>query len=142
VKGKLESFEREFMAMEEELDPSLENDDQRPLNIRDRGSRWIIGLPILLVGGILLVQNLAGRQIDRWWFILLIIPSIGAFMTAWSRYRAFGRSQRNAVVRPVVIGLIFLLATVILLFDLSGQMILPLILILVGLIAFVSILLR
>jgi hypothetical protein len=128
--------------MVEEIDPSLESDGQSPLNITDRGSRWIVGLAILLMGGILLVQNLAGWQIDRWWFILLIIPSIGAFMTAWRRYHAFGKSQRSAVIRPVVIGLIFLIATVILLFNLSGQMILPLVLILVGLIAFVSVLLR
>ena len=124
------------------MDPSMESNDQGPPNSTDRGSRWIIGLAILLMGGILLVQNLAGWQIDRWWFILLIIPSIGAFMTAWRRYQAFDKSRRSAVIRPTVIGFIFLIATVILLFNLSGQMILPLVLILVGLIAFVSILLR
>jgi hypothetical protein len=128
--------------MGEESAPIEKTSDQRANKALDRGSRWIIGLAILLMGGILLVQNLAGWQIDRWWFILLIIPSIGAFMTAWRRYHAFGKSQRSAVIRPVVIGLIFLIATVILLFNLSGQMILPLVLILVGLIAFVSVLLR
>jgi hypothetical protein len=128
--------------MDEEMDPSVESDGQSPLNITDRGSRWIIGLAILLIGGILLIQNLAGWQIDRWWFILLIIPSLGALMTAWRRYHAFGNSQRTAVIRPAAIGFLFLLATVILLFNLSGQMILPLVLILVGLIAFVSVLLR
>jgi hypothetical protein len=128
--------------MGEESAPIEKTSDQRASKALDRGSRWIIGLAILLMGGILLVQNLAGWQIDRWWFILLIIPSIGAFMTAWRRYHAFGKSQRSAVIRPVVIGLIFLIATVILLFNLSGQMILPLVLILVGLIAFVSVLLR
>jgi hypothetical protein len=128
--------------MDEEMGSNVESDGQSQPKIADREGRWIIGFAILLVGGILLVRNLVGWQIDRWWFILFLIPSIGAFTTAFRRYHASDKSQRSAVIRPVVIGLIFLLATVILLFNLSSQMILPLVLISVGLIAFVSILLR
>jgi hypothetical protein len=128
--------------MDEEIVPSVESNRESPFNIGDRENRWIIGFALLLIGGILLIQNLFRWEIDQWWFILLMIPSMGAFITAWRRYRSFGKSQRSSILRQIVIGVFFLLMTVILFFHLGVQIILPLTLIMVGMIIFVSILLQ
>ncbi len=128
--------------MNEENERSIKGTDQDHSKIVGRDNRWIVGFALMLTGGILLFRNLVEWQIDRWWFILFIVPSIGAFTTAWRRYKAASKPQRNAVIRPMVIGLAFLFAAIVLLFNLGGQTILPLSLILVGLIALAWILLR
>jgi hypothetical protein len=126
--------------MNEEQQPYVEKESKPSVNAVHSGNRWIIGLALLLIGGILLIRNLVGVQIDQWWFILLIIPSIAAFTTSWRRYRSFGRSQRKVVVRPMLLGFIFLLAAVIPLFNLSGHIIFPLLLIMAGVVALVVVL--
>jgi len=130
------------LAMNEEIEPDIGKSDQHPSKRVHDNNRWIIGLALMLIGGILLARNLAWGQMDRWWFILLIIPSIGAFTTAWRRYRTFGRTQRIIVIRPVILGFIFLLAAVIPLFDLRGEMVLPLLLITTGMVTFLMVWLR
>ena len=130
------------LAMNEEIKPDIAKSDQHPSKRVHDNNRWIIGLALMLIGGIFLARNLAWGQMDRWWFILLIIPSIGAFTTAWRRYRTFGRTQRIIVIRPVILGFIFLLAAVIPLFDLRGEMVLPLLLITTGIVTLVMVWLR
>ncbi|OGO14800.1 MAG: hypothetical protein A2Z14_06120 [Chloroflexi bacterium RBG_16_48_8] len=105
-----DNYQRKMWAMDGEFAPIEETSDRSPSKAQDDEHRWIIGFALFLLGGILLVQYLVGWRIDRWWFILLIIPSGGAFATAWRRYHALGKKQKSAVVRPVVIGLFFLLA--------------------------------
>jgi hypothetical protein len=129
-------------AMNEEIDPGMGKSDQHPSKRESDNNRWIIGLALMLIGGIFLARNLGWGQVDRWWFILLILPSIGAFATAWRRFRSLGRTQRTIVIRPVILGFIFLLGVVIPLFDLRGEMILPLLLITTGMVTFVMVWLR
>jgi hypothetical protein len=128
--------------MDEENVSNKESVDQSPLKVTNHTNKWIIGFALLITGGVLLVRNLAGWQIDNWWFVLLIIPSIAAFATAWRRYNVNGSAQRSAIIRPIMIGIVFLLAAVFLLFNLDGKIILPVLLIVVGVIAFMSMMLR
>lgn len=120
--------------MDDELTPIDEIPDRSPSKSRRGQNNWIIGLALLVVGGILLVQNLVGLQLDRWWLILLIVPAIGAFATSWRRYQTFGGAERGTVIRPMIVGGILLLIIVILLFNIQGQMVLPILLVLAGII--------
>ncbi len=113
--------------------PMQEGPNSTPSKEKSRGNNWIIGLTLLLGGGILLIQNLIGWQTDNWWFILLVVPALGAFATAWKRYRDFGRAQRKFILRPVIVGFLFLFLGTILLFDLEGSIILAILLVFVGL---------
>jgi hypothetical protein len=128
--------------MDREIEPGLDRGDQNISKVASNDHRWILGFALLVIGGILLVQNLVGWQIDHWWFILLIIPSIGSFATAYRRYHIPDKSQRSSVIRPIVIGMFFLLSAIVLSCNLGGQMILPLLFIFMGMIAFVWILSR
>ena len=126
--------------MNEEEQTFVKNESQpSEKNVNSRNG-WIIGLALLLIGGILIIRNLVGGQIDQWWFILFIIPSAAAFTTSWRRYRSFGRSQKWIVIRPMLLGFLFLLAAVIPLFALNGGIILPLLIIMAGMIALIMVL--
>jgi hypothetical protein len=120
--------------MDDELTPTKATTEQGPSKSRRGENNWIIGLALLIAGGILLVQNLVGWQLDYLWFILLIVPAIGAFVTAWRRYQTLGSVGRGSVIRPVIVGAILLLTIAILIFKLEGQIILSILLVLAGII--------
>lgn len=122
--------------------PIQERPDTPPSKARSKTNNWIIGLALLLGGGILLIQNLVGWRADNWWFILLLVPAVGAFATAWKRYRDFGRTQRNAVIRPVIVGVLFLVLGVGMFLNLKGPFILAMLLVFVGLTGLLWVFLR
>jgi len=61
---------------------------------------WIFGLVLIAVGLVFLLQN-AGLPVlvGNWWALFILIPAIGAFAAAWTRY------EENGQITPGVVGL-------------------------------------
>lgn len=61
-----------------------------------RGGSWW-ALILILIGVILLVQNLTGNRFEfNWWALFIFIPVIGSLSTAWASVRDEGRLTAKA----------------------------------------------
>ena len=111
--------------MDEGLSPSGNKQNHHASIWRKNENSWIIGISLLLGGTIFLVQNLTGWRIEKWWSILLIIPALASFVTAWRKYQKYRRTQRGAFLRLLATGLLLLMMVPVLLFSFQWQEILP-----------------
>lgn len=63
-----------------------------------RGSRpfnWIWGAVLILIGLVLLLQNLTGTFSFNWWALFILIPAFWTFSAAWGNYQSNGRLTRT-----------------------------------------------
>jgi hypothetical protein len=118
--------------------------DQQPMNssndyryerrMRHTAAPWAGGIVLIMIGGILLLQNMnfAIPYLKNWWALFILIPAAGSLANAYSAYRYAGRLDARA--RGALIGGFFLTALAFaLIFGISSALIWPAILILVGL---------
>jgi hypothetical protein len=100
----------------------------------DRPSGFILGGILILIGAILLARNVTGWDFGNWnwWALFILLPAVGSLANAWRMYQAEGRVTA-AMRGPLVGGLILLLVTTILLFDLDWGTVWPVFLIIIGL---------
>lgn len=105
---------------------------QTPPVITRHDSGWIAGLVLIVVGGLLILQNYSVFHLNNWWALFILIPAISAFSTAWNGYRSTGRWTRSAR-GSLIGGCVFLIITAIFLFDLSWGLLWPIFLIIGGL---------
>ena len=71
----------------------------------DHSGSWIWGITLIVLGGLFLLQNLGPFRLVNWWAVFILIPALGAFATAWQRYREHGRltsGSRNALFGGVI----------------------------------------
>ncbi len=103
-----------------------ENTDKSRNNI-------VMGAIFILIGVVFLLQNITDFDLGNWnwWALFVLIPAFGSLSRAWSIYRAEGQTS-EAMRGPLVGGMVLLLVTTILLFDLSWGTLWPLFLIIVG----------
>lgn len=96
------------------------------------GSGAWVGGTILIVLGVLLLLNNLGFYLPRhWWALFLLIPAFGSFASAWSMYQSAGSA--TAPVRGAFVGgCILVLLTVLFLIDFEWGKYWPVILILLG----------
>jgi hypothetical protein len=105
---------------------------------RRREERWggngaWVGGTILIVLGVLLLANNLGYFLPRnWWAVFLLIPAAGSFASAWSMYQRNGKTVTAGVRGAVVGGLILVLLTVLFFIDFDWGKYWPVILILLG----------
>lgn len=100
---------------------------------RRAGAPWAGGLILIVIGGILLLQNLniAIPYLQNWWALFILIPAAGSFGNAYSAFRYAG--VLDARGRGALIGGFFLTALAFgLLFGISFSYFLPVMLILGG----------
>ena len=102
-----------------------------------RGARgnggWIFGLVLVLVGGLLLLQNMNVVVINNWWALFILLPAFGSLAGAWQLYSR--TSQVSAgVISSFMMGLLFLGMAVVFLFNLTArwELIVPALLIIFG----------
>lgn len=99
-----------------------------------RGSSWIAGLILILLGAAFLLRN-AGYSdfpLKNWWALFILIPAIGALDSALRLYRSAGNQLNRQARSALLVGLVLTFVTVMFLFDLSWTFFGPLLLILVG----------
>ncbi len=92
---------------------------------------WIGGVILIVLGLIFLLQNVRGIYLNNWWALFILIPALGSFADAWSRYRQAGRFNRH-VRGALISGCVFLLVTATFLFNWNWGIVLPVLLIVWG----------
>jgi hypothetical protein len=96
-----------------------------------QGAGWIGGVILLVLGGVLLLQNFGITTAFNWWALFILLPAVGAFGAAWTAYRQTGRL--GAAARGSLIGGIILsMVAVAFLFNLNWALVGPALLILAG----------
>jgi drug/metabolite transporter (DMT)-like permease len=113
--------------------PSLDSPSSSDTARGYRGDRtWVLGLALIVVGAVLLAQQLIGLRLVNWWALILLIPAFGAFESAVRRYHKRGTAFSGSVTGSFVTGLSLLAVTVIFLFGLDWSTIWPIFIILAG----------
>lgn len=108
-----------------------------PKRHKSSGSAWW-ALVLILVGVILLVQNLHLANISfHWWALFIFIPVLRSLSAAWESARRSGRFS-SAVARGLGFAVVVGTVAVMLLFGLDWSKLWPLMLIAPGVSAFLS----
>ena len=102
------------------------------LALRGRGG-WIGGVILVLLGLILLGQNLNLFAFQNWWALFLLLPALGSFGTAWRITQVNGGHFGMRARSSTILGLIFTLASGMFLFNLNWKIFGPGLFILAGL---------
>jgi len=83
------------------------------------GGAWITGAVLILIGGLLLLQNFGMPILFNWWALFILIPAAACLTTAWRNFSRVGERWSAAVSAPAIVGLALLALTAALLFDLT-----------------------
>lgn len=98
---------------------------------RRGGGEWVGGAILILLGLLLVGQNMNVVAFDNWWALFILLPAFGSFATAWRIYQSDGRFTMRAR-SAAIIGCILTLVTAMFLFELSWTTLGPILLILAG----------
>ena len=99
-----------------------------------RGSAWIVGLILIVLGTMFLMNNLGtfNFPIENWWALFILIPAVGSFEAALRAYRNAGDRFDRVARSSLLVGLVLTFVTVMFLFNLSWSFFGPVLLILAG----------
>jgi hypothetical protein len=97
-----------------------------------RRPAWIAGAVLILVGAVFIVRNVAGLSMGNWWALFILIPAIGSLWTAGAMFMRNDRHFTAASRGPLVGGLVLLVVTAVLLFELDWGRVWPVFLIAIG----------
>ena len=99
---------------------------------RRESAPWLGGAILILIGVILLLQNVNILTLTNWWALFILIPALSSFANGWTEYRQ--ASALNAHASRSLIGAIFLMVlSFAFLFGINTAYFWPVILILGGL---------
>jgi hypothetical protein len=104
----------------------------RPTRPHQFKGNWIPGLVLILVGTVFLAHNLWEFPLHNWWALFILIPALGNFATAYEKYQRAGRWTR-AARSAFIWGFFFVAITAAFLFNISWNLMWPVLLILLGL---------
>ena len=98
-----------------------------------RGSSWIAGIILIVLGGAFLMQNMGSYRfpLQNWWALFILIPAVGAFDTAFRAYRNSGTF--TAARGSLMVGIVLTLVTAAFLFNINWTYFGPALIILAGL---------
>jgi hypothetical protein len=100
------------------------------------GSAWIAGVVLIVVGVVILVQNLnlfgPWELINNPWALFILIPALGSLYQVWRDFQDNGRLTYRSR-GPLVGGLVLLFVTAVFLLNLDWGKVWPVFLILAGL---------
>lgn len=135
--------------MAENLPPGAESytpppQPEEPKSRRAGGEGWIAGVVLLVVGLIFLLRNLGYNivPLQNWWALFILIPAIGSFATAYRVYQHNGGRVSEAARGPFIGGLILTMVAAVFLLGLSWSVIWPVFLIIIGVGALLSALVK
>lgn len=102
---------------------------------------WVFGGVLIAIGVFLLLSNITGRGTGNWWALFILIPTIASFANAWRLYQTTD-SITEAVIGPLVGGVILLFVFAMLFFGFNWGLFWPVLLILAGIGALVGVFAR
>jgi hypothetical protein len=92
---------------------------------------WVGGAFLILVGLLILLQNMGIAVLQNWWALFILIPAFWSFVAAWENYQATGQLTRHGVW-SLIVGIGLTLLSGFFLLDLNLSPYWPLLLILAG----------
>jgi hypothetical protein len=95
------------------------------------GGPVVGGVILIVIGAVLLAQNMGLHLPDNWWAAFLLIPAGGSLVAATRAYREDGGMSRRAS-GALVAGLIFLALTIALYVGVNWGLLWPVILLVIG----------
>jgi hypothetical protein len=99
---------------------------------RGRSDSWIWGIALIALGGLFLLQAVTQFRLISWWAVLILIPAIGSFASAWRRFQT-SRQIDNGVRSSLFGGTIFLIVAGIFLFNYDLSRLWPVLVVAAGL---------
>jgi hypothetical protein len=98
-----------------------------------RGSNgWMIGAVFILIGVLLMLQNLGAVELRNGWALFILIPAFGSLAAAWRIFENNGALVSPIVIGPLFTSLILFAITAAFLFELNWGILGPVLLILLG----------
>lgn len=91
----------------------------------------VVGLVLILIGVLVMVQNLTDLSLKNWWALFILIPALGVLVDAWRMFQV-ERRLSAAVRGPLVAAVALLLVVAIFIFNLSWGTMWPLFIIIAG----------
>lgn len=98
-----------------------------------RSGSWVVGAILILVGVVIMLQNLTSFDLENWWALFILIPAFGAFERGAREVREAGGKLTGRARSAFLSGLILLFVTIFFLFNLDWVYVGPALLILAGL---------
>ncbi len=83
-----------------------------------RHTGWFAGVLLILLGVILLMEQLHIPFLTNWWALFILIPAFWSFIAAWDAFKDAGRLTRRAG-GPLAAGILLTLLALIFLFNLN-----------------------
>ena len=93
---------------------------------------WAIGAVFILIGVLLMLQNVGALSLRNWWALFILIPAFGSLAAAWRIFENNGALVSPMVIGPLFTGLILFAITAAFLFELNWGLLGPVLLILLG----------
>ncbi len=107
--------------------------DERWARRQERsGGQWMWGILLILLAGILFLQNQHIYIINNWWALFILLPAMGSFAAAWRISRDAGGKITSAARNTLIVGVVFLLVAAMFLFNLNWTILGPVLLALAG----------
>ena len=94
---------------------------------------WLGGAFLILLGVIILLQNMGIRFLANWWALFILLPAFWAFVGAWNIYQENGRITQG-VASPLTIGILLTILALSFLLNLEFGLFWPVLLIVGGLV--------
>jgi hypothetical protein len=98
---------------------------------------WFGGFVLLLLGVILLLQNLGYLTFGNWWALLILIPAFWAYVAAWSIYKYNDRITRG-VIGSLTIGILLTILSLAFLLNFPLGQYWPILLIVAGIVILIT----
>lgn len=118
-----------------------EREERRAARWGSRGGPWVGGSILILLGIIMLAQNVGALTFYNWWALFILLPAAGSFAAAWRSFTTDGLFS-GRVVGSLIAGIAFAVLTVVFLFNLDLTWSGPVLLIVFGIGILVAALMR
>jgi hypothetical protein len=106
-------------------------EERRQRRHERRGGEWMWGILLILLAGILFLQNMKIYIVNNWWALFILLPALGSFATAWRVSREAGRFNARAR-SALIICVVLVLVAAMFLFSLNWTILGPVLLALAG----------
>jgi hypothetical protein len=63
---------------------------------------WLGGAFLILLGIVILLQNMGIAVLQNWWALFILIPAFWSFVAAWENYQEHGQITRHGVWSLIV----------------------------------------
>jgi cation transport ATPase len=97
-----------------------------------RRTGWFAGVVLIVLGLILLMEQMKIQFLTNWWALFILIPAFWAFIAAWDAYQDANKLTRRAAA-SLTVGILLTIFALIFLFNIEFGILWPVLLIIGGL---------